>query len=75
MQTSQEELATLFKATKKWIQDGETIVSVSKLERKYELCIANRNACTFFIIKQSRGYVEKYPRYAPAARYLPKVLL
>jgi hypothetical protein len=50
-----EELAYL---TTKWIQDGETIVSVSKPGGKYELC-ANRNGCTFLLLNNpeamSRG--------------------
>jgi len=56
----------------KWLQDGETIVSVSKPGEGNMNCVLRIETATrSFIIKQSRGYVEKYPQVlAPANRVL-----
>jgi 5-methylthioribose kinase len=55
-----------------WIDDGETVVSAEKAgegNMNYVLRINTGNRT--FIIKQSRGYVEKYPSIAaPAQRAL-----
>jgi 5-methylthioribose kinase len=66
-----EELATYLKQ-QKWLQDTETIVSVSKPGEGNMNCVLRiETAARSFIIKQSRGYVEKYPQIAaPAARVL-----
>jgi 5-methylthioribose kinase len=68
-----EELAAYLQQLK-WLDEQETIVSLSKPRRKYELCAACGDGYRSFIVKQSRGYVEKYPVLAPASLYLPKVL-
>jgi 5-methylthioribose kinase len=66
-----EELATYLKQ-QKWLEDHETIVSVSKPGEGNMNCVLRiETAARSFIIKQSRGYVEKYPQIAaPAARVL-----
>jgi 5-methylthioribose kinase len=48
----------------------EKLLSVSSQERKYELCMRIETAARSFIIKQSRGYVEKYPQIAAPASVL-----
>jgi 5-methylthioribose kinase len=66
-----EELANYLKQ-QKWLQDGETIVLVSKPGEGNMNCVLRiETAARSFIIKQSRGFVEKYPQIAaPAARVL-----
>jgi 5-methylthioribose kinase len=66
-----EELAIYLKR-QKWLEDEETIVSVSKPGEGNMNCVLRiETAVRSFIIKQSRGYVEKYPQIAaPAARAL-----
>jgi 5-methylthioribose kinase len=66
-----EELAIYLKR-QKWLEDEETIVSVSKPGEGNMNCVLRiETAVRSFIIKQSRGYVEKYPQIAaPAARVL-----
>jgi 5-methylthioribose kinase len=66
-----DELATYLKQ-QKWLQDGETIVSVSKPGEGNMNCVLRiETPARSFIIKQSRGYVEKYPQIAaPAARVI-----
>jgi 5-methylthioribose kinase len=56
-----EELAAYLQQLK-WLDEQETIVSLSKPRRKYELCAACGDGYCSFIVKQSRGYVEKYPQ-------------
>jgi 5-methylthioribose kinase len=65
-----EELAAYLQQLK-WLDEQETIVSLSKPRRKYELCAACGDGYCSFIVKQSRGYVEKYPQVlVPASRVL-----
>jgi 5-methylthioribose kinase len=66
-----EELATYLKQ-QKWLQEEETIISVSKPGEGNMNCVLRIETETrSFIIKQSRGYVEKYPQIpAPATRVL-----
>ncbi|SHM62049.1 phosphotransferase [Flavobacterium xanthum] len=56
----------------KWLTDGETIVSVSKPGEGNMNCVLRIETATrSFILKQSRGYVEKYPQVlAPENRVL-----
>jgi len=66
-----EELAAYLKQ-EKWLEDNETIVSMSKPGEGNMNCVLRIETETrSFIIKQSRGYVEKYPQIpAPATRVL-----
>jgi 5-methylthioribose kinase len=66
-----EELVAYLKQ-QKWLEDNETIVSVSKPGEGNMNCVLRIETETrSFIIKQSRGYVEKYPQIpAPATRVL-----
>jgi 5-methylthioribose kinase len=66
-----EELATYLQQ-QKWLEDEETIVCVSTPGAGNMNCVLRIETPTrSFIIKQSRGYVEKYPQIlAPAARVL-----
>jgi len=56
----------------KWLDSDETIVSISKPGDGNMNCVLRIETATrSFIIKQSRGYVEKYPQVlAPANRVL-----
>jgi 5-methylthioribose kinase len=56
----------------KWLDDQETIVSLSKPGEGNMNCVLRVETATrSFIVKQSRGYVEKYPQVlAPASRVL-----
>jgi 5-methylthioribose kinase len=56
----------------KWLDAQETIVSLSKPGEGNMNCVLRvETAVRSFIVKQSRGYVEKYPQVlAPAARVL-----
>lgn len=56
----------------KWLKDGENIVSVSKPGEGNMNCVLRIETATrSFILKQSRGYVEKYPQVlAPENRVL-----
>jgi len=56
----------------KWLKNGEIIVSISKPGEGNMNCVLRIETATrSFIIKQSRGYVEKYPQVlAPANRVL-----
>lgn len=56
----------------KWLDAQETIVSLSKPGEGNMNCVLRvETAGRSFIVKQSRGYVEKYPQVlAPAARVL-----
>ncbi|MEZ7498151.1 aminoglycoside phosphotransferase [Flavobacterium sp. Arc3] len=56
----------------KWLENDETVVSISKPGDGNMNCVLRiETAAGSFIIKQSRGYVEKYPQVlAPANRVL-----
>jgi 5-methylthioribose kinase len=56
----------------KWLDEQETIVSLSKPGEGNMNCVLRVETATrSFIVKQSRGYVEKYPQVlAPASRVL-----
>ena len=64
-----EQLAVYLKQ-QQWLQQDETIVSVAKPGEGNMNCVLRIETETrSFIIKQSRGYVEKYPQVlAPAER-------
>ncbi|PKH69149.1 aminoglycoside phosphotransferase [Flavobacterium sp. ALD4] len=66
-----KELATYLQQLK-WLDDQETIVSLSKPgEGNMNYVLRVETTARSFIVKQSRGYVEKYPQVlAPAARVL-----
>lgn len=66
-----EELAAYLQQ-QKWLDSDETIVSISKPGDGNMNCVLRiETASRSFIIKQSRGYVEKYPQVlAPANRVL-----
>jgi 5-methylthioribose kinase len=66
-----EELAAYLRQIK-WLEDHETIVSLSKPGEGNMNCVLRvETAARSFIVKQSRGYVEKYPQLlAPAERVL-----
>lgn len=66
-----EELAA-YLYQQKWLKDGETIVSVSKPGEGNMNCVLRIEAVKrSFILKQSRGFVEKYPQVlAPENRVL-----
>ncbi|NRT17129.1 5-methylthioribose kinase [Flavobacterium sp. 28A] len=66
-----EELAA-YLHQQKWLEHGETVVSLSKPGDGNMNCVLRiETASRSFIIKQSRGYVEKYPQVlAPANRVL-----
>ena len=56
----------------KWLKEDETVVAISKPGDGNMNCVLRIEMATrSFIIKQSRGYVEKYPQVlAPANRVL-----
>jgi 5-methylthioribose kinase len=64
-----EELAAYLQQLK-WLDEQETIVSLSKPGEGNMNCVLRVETATrSFIVKQSRGYVEKYPQVlAPASR-------
>jgi 5-methylthioribose kinase len=66
-----KELATYLQQLK-WLDDQETIISLSKPgEGNMNYVLRVETTARSFIVKQSRGYVEKYPQVlAPAARVL-----
>lgn len=66
-----EELATYLQQ-QHWLAANEAIVSVSKPGEGNMNCVLRiETESRSFIVKQSRGYVEKYPQVlAPAARVL-----
>lgn len=66
-----EELAA-YLHQQKWLAGDETVVAISKPGDGNMNCVLRIEAATrSFIIKQSRGYVEKYPQIlAPANRVL-----
>jgi 5-methylthioribose kinase len=63
---------TAYLKSQHWIGDAETIVSASKAgEGNMNYVLRVNTGSRTFIIKQSRGYVEKYPSIAaPAKRAL-----
>jgi 5-methylthioribose kinase len=64
-----EELAAYLQQLK-WLDEQETIVSLSKPGEGNMNCVLRVETATrSFIVKQSRGYVEKYPQ-VPASRVL-----
>ena len=66
-----EELAA-YLHQQKWLENDETVVAISKPGDGNMNCVLRiETASRSFIIKQSRGYVEKYPQVpAPANRVL-----
>jgi 5-methylthioribose kinase len=66
-----EELAAYLQQLK-WLDEQETIVSLSKPGEGNMNCVLRVETATrSFIVKQSRGYVEKYPQVlVPASRVL-----
>jgi 5-methylthioribose kinase len=51
----------------KWLDEQETIVSLSKPEKEIWIVLRVETATRSFIVKQSRGYVEKYPQVLVSA--------
>jgi 5-methylthioribose kinase len=72
LNANEPEKLFLYLKKQNWLEDNETIVSVSKPGEGNMNCVLRIDTATrSFIIKQSRGYVEKYPQIAaPAARVL-----
>jgi 5-methylthioribose kinase len=64
-----EELAAYLQQLK-WLDEQETIVSLSKPGEGNMNCAACGDGYSFFIVKQSRGYVEKYPSSSGLLRVL-----
>jgi 5-methylthioribose kinase len=65
-----EELAAYLQQLK-WLDEQETIVSLSKPGEGNMNCVLRVETATrSFIVKQSRGYVEKYLKFCPASRVL-----
>lgn len=64
-----QELATYLRA-QNWLESEESIVSISKPGEGNMNCVLRvKTVKRSFIVKQSRGYVEKYPQVlAPAER-------